>query len=57
MRHQHVWVEIVVLGTAIAVVLALLIATLGFVVGVAAASLRRAASVKATGLAQLRPLR
>ena len=57
MRTQYVWVEIVVLGTAIAVVLALLIATLGFVVGVAAASLPRAASVKATGLAQLRPLR
>ncbi len=36
MKTQHVWVEIVLLGTAIAVVLALLIATLGFAVGVAA---------------------
>ena len=36
MKIRHVWVEIVVFGTAIAVVLALLIATLGFAVGVAA---------------------
>lgn len=36
MRVHHVWVEIVVLGTGIAVVLALLIATFGFAVGAAA---------------------
>jgi hypothetical protein len=36
MKIHHVWVEIVVLSTSIAVVLALLMATLGFAVGVAA---------------------
>jgi len=36
MRIHGVWVEILLLGTAIAAVLSLLIATLGFAVGVAA---------------------
>jgi len=35
MRIHRVWVEILPLGTAIAVVLSLLIATFGFAVGVA----------------------
>jgi hypothetical protein len=36
MKIHHVWIEIVVLGASIAVVLALLMATFGFAAGVAA---------------------
>jgi len=54
MNNQRVWVEIVLLGTAIAVVLALLIATLGFA-ALALTDAGHARQVAASAAPQQRP--